>query len=159
MWLMATGTIFAHRGMFPDIRSPFFLMTLVAGFVNRCGIQKFWPYSAMRVMATRATQLSFSQGVMGGPLHEGSLLLVALETRILRVFGNKHGLSALFGHHIMALVETYPHHLMSATPPMHPRFALVTLQTNGALLLGGDCFEGNDAVKLFAQIGFLQMFA
>ena len=56
MRCMAIGAVFTHRLVFPQERSTFFGMAVIAGFVNRAALQLAGSATAVRVMTIRASQ-------------------------------------------------------------------------------------------------------
>jgi hypothetical protein len=61
---VAAQAVLLHRGMFPHVRASFLCMTLVAQVIERTGLDHPGPEPAMVVMAVRAFQLPFPDGMM-----------------------------------------------------------------------------------------------
>ena len=111
--IMAVQTVLAHRRMLEQERTALFRMALVAGLVDRIGLEQRAGQGAMRIVAVVATHLSFRQRQMRTAIDLQPDVLMALRAGIVdrglchqTLHGEFcHGVVTVAARQVVALVD------------------------------------------------------
>ena len=132
---MAVEAIFTDRRMFEQKRAALFRMALIAGFVDRVGLEQGISQRAMRIMAIIAAHLSFRQRHVRAAVELQADVLVALSAGVADRHLGHAALDREFRHRIVAVAAGEAVTLMHGTQPVIAGTACMATQAGPRLYI------------------------
>ena len=130
---MTIEAVLAHGRMFEQEGSTLLCMALIAGFVDRIGLEQGSGQRTVRVVAIVAAHLSFRQGHVRAAVELQADVLVALRTGVADRHLGHAALDREFRHRIVAVAAGEAVTLMHGTEPVIAGTTRMTAQTSPRL--------------------------
>jgi len=134
---VAIQAILAHGRVLEQEGSALLRMALIAGFVDRVGLEQGTGQRAMRVVAIIAAHLSFRQGHVRAAVELQADVLVALRAGVADRHLGHAALDREFRHRIVAVAAGQAVTLMHGTEPVIAGTTRMTAQAGPRLYIDG----------------------